>query len=102
MMRNQATDAGSISSNNPTAMVAPMYCDVAPRTNSASGEPVRRKRENEFRVIGSVEQFGIGAADFLPQRLELEPAGQRVTRLFAGVGGVLVRDVLRSSGRHGE
>ena len=76
MMRNQATEAGSISSKSPTAIVAPMYWDVAPRTKSASGEPVRRNRENEFRGIGSVEQLRIGATDLLPQRLELEPTGE--------------------------
>ena len=76
MIRNHATEAGAISSNNSTAITAPTYCDVAPRTNSASGEPVRRKRENEVRGIGSVEQLGIGATDLLPQRLELEPTGE--------------------------
>ena len=35
--RNQATLAGSTSSNRLTAIVAPMYCAVALRTKRASG-----------------------------------------------------------------
>ena len=91
--RNQATVCGSTSSNSDTAIAAPMYCEIAERTNSASGGAVSERAfdaPGDGRVTASVEQLWVGAADLLPERLEAEPAGERVADLLVRVLGVLV------------
>ena len=55
--RNQATVCGSTSSNTETAIAAPMYCESAESTNSASGGAVFRTfvrdPSHDRRVVGS-------------------------------------------------
>jgi len=48
----------------------------------------------------SVEEFGIRAADLLPQRLEAEPAGKRKAGLLLRVGGRVVWDQQRGASGH--
>lgn len=65
--RNQATVCGATSSNNPTAMTAPMYWATAERTNSASGCAVFSQR-----VTGPVDPIG-GVAE--PDRAYSKSSG---------------------------
>ena len=84
--RNHATVAGATSSNSDDGDDRAGVLGDAETTNSASGENRCEERRRRARSLGrvdagSVEQVGIGAADLLPQRLEAEPAGERVARL---------------------
>ena len=81
---------------------APMYCEIAESRNSASGGAVARVCSTPQSLVTarSVEELWVGAADLLPERLEREPAGQRVADLLVRVLGVLGLDLLGSASRH--
>lgn len=65
-----------------TAIAAPAYCEMPEMANNASGEAVRANAEGDRNdACESVEKIGIGATDFLPQRLEAVPTGEREARL---------------------
>ena len=87
--RNHATVCGSTSSNNITAIAAPMYWATAERTKSASGCVVFSHRVDRPRTRGGVTRHesrrskpadaseqGSGPADLIPPPAACGEAGQ--------------------------